>query len=84
MPLDVNKHQLLAVFSKHLLEYTGIQGQARERGLGENVTIKLARMEKVPGECKVYSINTQMQWESEKGCLINGKGSLQGEFVNKN
>ena len=54
----LGKHCSLQAFVKHVVEHAGLREEAKKRGVGSCIDIKLCRLEKGHGD-KAYAINTQ-------------------------
>lgn len=74
-------HSSIGVFKKYVLNYTGASEIARQKGLGENVDVSLARTFK--GR-ESFSIRTQQQWNNEMPQFFKDEESnlLQGKYNN--
>ncbi len=66
-----NEHSLLTVFTKELAEFAGLKAEAKKRGLGSCIELKLCRLEKGKDGSKAFAINTQEQWDEEIPLLLN-------------
>ena len=64
------------LFNKYAQHYCGIKQSATEKGLGENIGVKLARQVKDQKGTEIFAINTQQQWEFERQKLITDETSL--------
>ena len=51
---------------KHVLDYVRLRKEARKRGLGFRIDMKLCRLVKGPDGNKAYAINIQAQWDEER------------------
>ncbi len=74
-------HHQLKNFIKHIDQYCNISNEALSRGLGKNVEIKIARLDKRTKPPQAFHVPTQQSWETENstgrikdGITIQGKG----------
>ena len=59
--------------------FGGFRETARNLGLGENVTFKLARLEKTRGQSNCFAINTDFQADLEMKSIRDGTDTLQSK-----
>ena len=72
-------HKELFKFQKHLKTFTGLDDIPRNKGLGENPEVTIARVQKASGSgVETFSLRTQDAWQYEFDTLIRGNGMLQG------
>ena len=80
VPLDIEKHNLMEIACKHLIEFMGIKQQAEKFGLG-GFDLKLFRLETIDGKAENFAIVTKAQLEMQLPFLMESTTSeLNGAF----
>ena len=69
VPFDIEKHNLMEIACKHLIEFMGIKQQEEKFGLGV-FDLKLFRLEKIDGNAKNFAVVTKAPLEMELPFLM--------------
>lgn len=68
----------LLKFKRYVEEFCGLRQSSIEKGLGPNITVKLARQVKDTKGVETFAVNTQLQWDNERSKLRESCSLLQG------
>ena len=74
------ENKLFSLFEKNIIEFPGLNKQARKFGLG-SFDLKFYRLTKINGKAENYAISTQQQLELELLFLLgsDGESELNGK-----
>lgn len=64
------EHRTLSAFKKNVIDFLGLNEQARKFGLGQ-FDLKLYRLAKISGKIENYSLSTQQQLDLELPLLLD-------------
>ena len=64
------EHRTLSTFKKNVIDFLGLNEQARKFGLG-SFDLKLYRLAKISGKIENYSLSTQQQLDLELPLLLD-------------
>ena len=78
VPLSSDEHKDLFNFVRHLKTFTGLAEIAKNKGLGGNPEVTIARVQRAGSGIETFSLRTQDAWKYEFDTLIRGNGMLQG------
>ena len=80
VPVDLEKHSIVAELKKHLVDFLGVKEQVRKFGLGA-FALKLYRLVKVK-TVENFAIVNDGQWKLEMPKLLSDEGNseLNGEY----
>ena len=80
VPFEIEKHNLMEIACKHLIEFMGIKQQAEKFGLG-GFDLKMFRLEKIDGKAENFAVLTKAQLEMELPFLMGSATSeLNGAY----
>ena len=74
VPFDIEKHNLMEIACKYLIEFMRIKQQAEKFGLG-SFDLKLSRLEKIDGKAENFAIVTNAQLNKEIPFLMGSTTS---------
>ncbi|MES9881339.1 MAG: hypothetical protein ABW185_10705 [Sedimenticola sp.] len=76
---NVDKPPSFQTFLHELSTQCGLREEAAKHGLGENIDIKVARLQRLREGTKAYMISTEAGWQLERPLLQNADSSVQGK-----
>ena len=78
LPLK-QSHTSYAAFVKHVMSHLELHKEAKSKGLGDSIDVRLCRLEKGGQGTQAFTIANQEQWDVERQEIIKGD-MLQGKF----